>query len=104
MLDFTLSTLALLLATVAAAPTPATHVLHERRSESAAWVKLNRVHEDVKLPMRIGLTQSNLHNADEYLMKVLVFSPISLCRRAYILTAWQFSSRLGALWPTLHRR
>lgn len=57
---------------VVALPAPSTYVLHERRSPSkaSAWTKRNRVHGDVKLPMRIGLTQSNLHNGHEYLMDV----------------------------------
>jgi len=70
MLGNTLNFVALLAATAAAVPTPATHVLHERRAESASWVKVNRVHEDVKLPVRIGLTQSNLDKGHEYLMRV----------------------------------
>ncbi|OQN98397.1 hypothetical protein B0A48_15665 [Cryoendolithus antarcticus] len=70
MLGATLNGLALLLATAAAVPTPANHVLHEKRAESLSWVKVARVHEDVKLPMRIGLIQSNLDNAHDYLMKV----------------------------------
>jgi tripeptidyl-peptidase-1 len=70
MLSVVLNTVALLAATAAAVPTPATHVLHERRAESHSWVKVNRVHEDVKLPMRIGLTQRNLEKGHEYLMKV----------------------------------
>lgn len=56
---------------VIAAPTNVQrHVLHERRAESENWVKRDRVHSDVKLPMRIGLTQQNLHKGHEYLMEV----------------------------------
>lgn len=72
MLGTSLNIVALLAATAAAVPTPATHVLHERRAESVSWVKTNRVHGDVKLPVRIGLTQSNLDKGHEYLMKVYV--------------------------------
>jgi tripeptidyl-peptidase I len=46
-----------------AAPTvqESRHVLHERRNiESTTWLKGERLDGDVKLPMRIGLTQSNL--------------------------------------------
>jgi len=55
-----------------AAPTPTAweHVVHERRELSTFWTKGNRVHQDVKLPMRIGLTQSNLNKGHEYLMEV----------------------------------
>jgi tripeptidyl-peptidase-1 len=46
------------------------HVLHERRAPSKNWIKSDRVHSDVKLPMRIGLVQSNLDNGHELLMQV----------------------------------
>jgi tripeptidyl-peptidase-1 len=46
------------------------HVLHERREVSENWVKRDRVHSDVKLPMRIGLVQGNLHNGHDLLMEV----------------------------------
>ena len=61
-----------LAATVIAAPTPsAEHVLHERRSlVPNAWTKGERVHGEVKLPMRIGLTQSNLDKGPDYLNQV----------------------------------
>ncbi|KAH8897407.1 subtilisin-like protein [Thozetella sp. PMI_491] len=41
---------------------PSTHVLHERHAEhmSKYWTKRSQVPRDMKLPMRIGLTQSNL--------------------------------------------
>lgn len=56
---------------VIAAPTNVQrHVLHERRSESENWVKRDRVHSDVKLPMRIGLNQNNLHMGHDMLMEV----------------------------------
>ena len=64
--------IAALTAAALAAPTPSLweHVVHERRSESASWTKRDRVHEDVKLPMRIGLSQSNLDKGPDYLMEV----------------------------------
>ena len=46
------------------------HVLHERREPSENWVKSDRVHSDVKLPMRIGLVQGNLDRGHEILMQV----------------------------------
>ena len=63
---------AVLAATAISAPTPSTeHVVHERRSlASSTWVKRDRVHGDVKLPMRIGLVQSNLEKGPDYLMAV----------------------------------
>ncbi len=55
----------------AAAAVPATHAVHERREvESSRWVKRGRVPSVRKLPVRIGLAQSNLENAHEYLMQV----------------------------------
>ena len=58
--------------TVTAAPAPNNHyVSHEKRhSLSSAWSKADRVHKDVKLPMRVGLTQSNLDKGHELLMDV----------------------------------
>lgn len=53
-----------------AAPAPVHHVSHEKRTDSAAWVKGDRVHGDVKLPVRIGLTQSNLDKGHDLLMSV----------------------------------
>jgi tripeptidyl-peptidase-1 len=48
---------------------PDTHVVHERRDfQSSRWVKRDRVAEDVILPVRIGLTQTNLDKAHDYLM------------------------------------
>ncbi len=49
---------------------PSTHVLHERHTEHMAqhWVKRSKVPRDVKLPMRIGLSQSNLDFGHDRLM------------------------------------
>lgn len=52
-----------------AAPTPS-GVLHEKRDASTVWLKGSRVHGDVKLPMRIGLTQSNLDKGHDLLNEV----------------------------------
>lgn len=50
---------------------PPTHVVHEEReSNLARWVKRDRVLKDAKLPMRIGLSQSNLDKVHDYLMDV----------------------------------
>lgn len=55
-----------------AAPAPINHVVHEKRSLLSAWIKGDRVHEDVKLPVRIGLTQSNLDKGHDTLMDMYV--------------------------------
>lgn len=59
-----------LAAVVHAAPTPAEHhVVHERREVlSSAWVKRDRLSGDRYLPVRIGLAQSELENAEYHLM------------------------------------
>ena len=64
--------LALYLSAFAVAlPSPATHIVHEERDEiPARWMKRDRVPAHAKLPVRIGLTQSNLENAHEHLFDV----------------------------------
>lgn len=55
----------------AAASLPVNHVLHERRGNTARnWVKRSPLDSNAKLPMRIGMTQTNLHRGDELLMEV----------------------------------
>ena len=64
-----LTFVAALAAVSVAAPTDSPrHVLHERRAPSKQWVKRDRVHSGVKLPVRIGLTQSNLDKGHDLLM------------------------------------
>jgi len=47
------------------------HVVHERRDRLPTdWSKSGVYHGDVVIPMRIALTQNNLHRADELLMDV----------------------------------
>lgn len=47
------------------------HVVHEeRRSAAWDWVKSERIEGSAILPMRIGLTQSNLENGNDLLMEV----------------------------------
>ena len=47
--------------TATAAPTHSSYVVHEKRqSEPLNWQKYSRVDPSVVLPVRIGLTQSNL--------------------------------------------
>ncbi|WPG97613.1 subtilisin-like protein [Acrodontium crateriforme] len=53
-----------------AAPAPYAHVVHEKRGHSQQWNKAERVLGDVKLPMRIGLTQKNLDEGHDILMDI----------------------------------
>jgi len=54
-----------------AAPASTKHVLHETRgTPSSDWVKLGRIEGSAILPMRIGLTQTNLEKGHDYLMEV----------------------------------
>lgn len=57
---------------VVAVPTPNSHVIHEKRTHSSAWVKRDRVAAEAILPMRIGLKQSNLDLGHSYLMDMYV--------------------------------
>jgi tripeptidyl-peptidase I len=61
-----------LLAQASAAPAPGPYVVHEKRdTQTTKWsrssVKLPR---DAIIPMSVGLTQRNLENGYEFLMKV----------------------------------
>ena len=72
---YSFAAIAAIASTAVAAPTNninfQRHVLHERREPSENWMKGDRVHSDVKLPMRIGLVQSkNLEHGHELLMQV----------------------------------
>jgi tripeptidyl-peptidase-1 len=54
-----------------AVPTPSTYALHEKRTAiPRLWSRGDRVERDAILPIRVGLTQSNLENAEEHLMDV----------------------------------
>jgi tripeptidyl-peptidase-1 len=56
---------------VNAAPAPLKHVLHEERSKHPRdWVKGARIEKTAVIPMRIGLTQTNLEKGYDYLMEV----------------------------------
>lgn len=58
---------------IAAIPTPTytTHSLHEKRSAPPVlWAKRDRVLPDIVLPVRIGLTQSNLEKGATLLDEV----------------------------------
>jgi tripeptidyl-peptidase-1 len=65
------SVVAALVALVNAAPKPMGHVVHEERTvTSRDWVKGARIEKDAIIPMRIGLTQTNLEKGYDYLMEV----------------------------------
>jgi tripeptidyl-peptidase-1 len=54
-----------------AAPSSFKHVMHEKRqTPSSDWVKVARIERTAILPMRIGLTQSNLDKGHDLLMEV----------------------------------
>lgn len=60
-----------LLAVTSAAPTREHYVIHERREIlPRAWVKRDRLSSEQYLPIRIGLAQSELENAEYHLMSV----------------------------------
>ena len=66
-----LSVVAAIAALVNAAPAPIKHVLHEERTGlSADWTKGARIEKTAVIPMRIGLTQTNLERGYDYLMEV----------------------------------
>jgi hypothetical protein len=52
------------------AKTARTYHLHEKRAEGLGWQKKSRADVGVTLPLRIGLRQSNLASADQYLWDV----------------------------------
>ena len=61
---------AALICAVTAVPSPR-HVLHERRDfEDETWIRRREVPAGKKLPVRIGMTQSNLDNAHDLLMEM----------------------------------
>jgi tripeptidyl-peptidase-1 len=54
-----------------AAPSANKHVLHEKRSMPPSdWVKGARIEGSAIVPMRIGLTQTNLENGADLLEEV----------------------------------
>ncbi|OOF99192.1 hypothetical protein ASPCADRAFT_140878 [Aspergillus carbonarius ITEM 5010] len=56
---------------VLASPTPPNYVVHERRDVLPnGWIEERRLDEGTLLPMRIGLTQSNLDRGHDLLMEV----------------------------------
>ena len=67
-----IATLAALASLTNAAPAEIFQELHERRDSLGDWVKYERLHADEILPMRVGLTQSNLDKGYDLLMDVYV--------------------------------
>jgi tripeptidyl-peptidase I len=54
-----------------AAPTPASYAVHEKRASSPRrWNRGERVDGEAILPIRIGLTQNSLEDAEIHLMDV----------------------------------
>lgn len=52
-------------------PRSVRHVVHEEiPAARSTWQKSHRVHESSTLPVRIGLTQQNLHRAEEFIYDV----------------------------------
>ena len=63
--------LAALAISVNAVPNPVAYTLHEKRAgEPLQWAKSSKVDPDVMLPVRIGLTQSNLDKGPALLEEV----------------------------------
>lgn len=55
------------------APRSSRHVVHERAElggGGGAWERSHRLHQTATLPVRIGLTQQNLHRAEEFVYGV----------------------------------
>lgn len=60
-----------LVASVIAAPSPTTHILHEKRDAVPfGWERHDTLSSNDVLPMRVALKQNNLDKAEEYLMDV----------------------------------
>ena len=54
-----------------AAPHAATHAIHEKRDYTPSnWLKHDRVSAAAIIPVRVGLTQSNLEKGYDFLMDV----------------------------------
>lgn len=67
---FTAAFLALI-ANCGAAPTPASYTVHEKRSsQPRLWNRGERVDGEAILPIRIGLIQNSLEDAEFHLMDV----------------------------------
>ena len=69
---FTVAAAAAFSTIIAALPASVNHVVHEKRSGSSAWSPMQGAKPDgrITLPVRIGLTESNLDQGDAILMGV----------------------------------
>ena len=67
---FAFSTIASAALAAGAALSPSHVVLEERHTAPKRWIKGDRVHPESVLPVRIGLTQTNLDKGEEYLLDV----------------------------------
>ena len=69
---FTVAAAAAFSTVVTALPASVNHVVHEKRSGSSTWSPMHGAKPDgrITLPMRIGLTESNLDQGDAILMGV----------------------------------
>ena len=66
-----IAALAVFASLCAAAPTPSTYGLHEKRSTiPRLWQRSDRVNGDAILPIRIGLTQRSIDDGYAHLMDV----------------------------------
>jgi tripeptidyl-peptidase I len=62
-----------LVASCLAIPLTDNHVVHERQgSISRGWKRALKLEQDVKVPVRIGLKQRNIHESYKLLMDVYV--------------------------------
>lgn len=65
-----------LVASVMAVPTAHTYQVHERREFiPRSWIEGKKLDGNVSLPVRIGLTQSNLDYGHDLLMDLYEFAP-----------------------------
>ena len=68
---FTITGVAIFLITEALSVViPENHVVHEEKEPTRGWKRGTKLEDDVSFPVRIGLTQSNLHLGYELLMDV----------------------------------
>jgi tripeptidyl-peptidase-1 len=80
MVVLNLAVVTALAALSSAAPFTIKHVVHEERVKPPSeWIKTSRIESSAILPIRIGLTQSNLHKGPEYLGMFVNGCPVEVC-------------------------
>lgn len=68
-----------------AAPSQLKHVVHEMREKpSTDWTKSARIEPSAILPVRIGLSQSNLEMGNEFLSGLLTYRFGNNCANIYV--------------------